>query len=284
MMDAWAGKYERVKFICVGCAGSGLALEFVRQLQLRRCVVSFVKDMQRNGPKWGQLGCNGFIILDSSLKVVCPKTSAFLEVRERAFHEVETILSKLLDGKSASTTETKQQGKLDLETGGCGPNGCSLPQNSTTVPPLKPISSVNVDALDDEHAECAEALGRLVKERTPEALEEVISVYAAHFDHEEKLLRQHLGQGRTRSAFSAMQNMLTSHVADHERMLKDLREAKNAAAVLPASFVDAVLRDFENHAERYDGAYAEPLSAAMKVDSMWKDHDAAMKEALDASR
>lgn len=47
-------------------------------------------------PNWGQLGCNGFIILDANLNVVQTKTSAFLEVREEAFQEVETILARVL--------------------------------------------------------------------------------------------------------------------------------------------------------------------------------------------
>ena len=58
-----ADKYkDRVRFVC-GCAGLGLAKEFGRQLRLRHCSLTYIKDMQRNGPKWGQLGCNGFIIL-----------------------------------------------------------------------------------------------------------------------------------------------------------------------------------------------------------------------------
>ena len=83
-MDRWAGQFgEQVAFICVGCAGPQLAAQFVSELQLTRCNVAYIAS-QADMPRWGQLGCNGFIILDSQLGVVCEQTSAFLEVRTRA--------------------------------------------------------------------------------------------------------------------------------------------------------------------------------------------------------
>mmetsp|Transcript_15637 Transcript_15637/g.27429 ORF Transcript_15637/g.27429 Transcript_15637/m.27429 type:complete len:145 (+) Transcript_15637:305-739(+) len=47
-------------------------------------------------PKWGQLGCQGFIILDSSGNVVCEKTPAFVEVQKLSFMYVEMALNSLL--------------------------------------------------------------------------------------------------------------------------------------------------------------------------------------------
>lgn len=52
-------------------------------------------------PKWGQLGCNGFIVLGPDSKVVCKATSAFMELRELAFGHVETLVDALLQGESA---------------------------------------------------------------------------------------------------------------------------------------------------------------------------------------
>merc|ERR1711871_26120 len=84
----------RASFICVSCAGSQLSEEFANQLRLTTCINTWV---DKSGmPRWGQLGCNGFIILDSSMRVVRAKTAAYLQVRERAFTEVESILSKLV--------------------------------------------------------------------------------------------------------------------------------------------------------------------------------------------
>ena len=66
-------------------------MEFARQMTLRHCINGFIA-AQRDMPRWGQLGCNGFIIFDKDLKVVSRKTSAYLQVKDRAFRDVEKIL------------------------------------------------------------------------------------------------------------------------------------------------------------------------------------------------
>lgn len=99
----WAGRYgARATFVCVSCAGPGLASTFGNELELSRCVNTFASEMDM--PTWGQLGCSGFIVIDSSLRVVCPASSAFLEVREQAFKHVELLLDTLLetDGTTGS--------------------------------------------------------------------------------------------------------------------------------------------------------------------------------------
>jgi len=50
-------------------------------------------------PRWGQLGCQGFIILDSSGKVACETTPPFMEFENLAFQYVEMALSSLLASK-----------------------------------------------------------------------------------------------------------------------------------------------------------------------------------------
>ena len=80
-MDRWAVHYgARAAFVCVGCAGPGLASQFTKELKLSKCTVAYAS--QGSGPKWGQLGCSGFIVLDANLRVVCDATSPFLELRE----------------------------------------------------------------------------------------------------------------------------------------------------------------------------------------------------------
>ena len=95
-MDRWQLHYkDAVSFICIGCAGPGLAVQFSKRLRLRHCTVSYAVD----NPRWGQLGCNGFIILDAEHNVVSTATSAFLEVRDLAFRHVETVLEAVLAGR-----------------------------------------------------------------------------------------------------------------------------------------------------------------------------------------
>lgn len=94
-MDVWAEKYfGRATFVCVGCDGPDLAVAFAKRLQLSKCLLTYVDEA--NGPRWGQLGCSGFIVIDKDGKVKSPKTSAFLEVREMAFTHVETLLESML--------------------------------------------------------------------------------------------------------------------------------------------------------------------------------------------
>ena len=49
-------------------------------------------------PRWGQLGCSGFIVLDSDKRVVSKCTTAFLQMKNLAFSHVEALLDALLTG------------------------------------------------------------------------------------------------------------------------------------------------------------------------------------------
>lgn len=62
-------------------------------------MVGYVKS-QKDMPRWGQLGCNGFIVLDGQKRVVSKQTAAFLQLRGLAFHHVEALLDALLAGSA----------------------------------------------------------------------------------------------------------------------------------------------------------------------------------------
>ena len=61
---------------------------------------------QKDMPRWGQLGCNGLIILDGNKAtgspVISPCTSAFQQVRDLAFRHVEELISDVAADKSLS--------------------------------------------------------------------------------------------------------------------------------------------------------------------------------------
>ena len=164
------------------------------------------------------------------------------------------------------------------------------PTKVADVPPLGAIDSVQVAALDAEHDACAAALAAMAEAPNKKNIEKVIASYVAHFAHEEALLDEHLYGAAAKAAssdasggggFSKEASMRKSHYADHQRMIGDLR-ARAAAlpaggpssgpkawihatggSEKPAAFVDRVLRAFENHANKYDAAYAEPLAAQL---------------------
>lgn len=100
-MDAWArGKYKgKANFLCVGCDGADLSVAMGTRMRLTNCVNGYIAS-KKDMPRWGQLGCSGFIILGSGdQRIITPKTSAFLEVEDQAFRQVESILDSELSGQ-----------------------------------------------------------------------------------------------------------------------------------------------------------------------------------------
>ena len=79
-----------------------MARKFISELELEHCMVGYVKS-QADMPRWGQLGCSGFIVLDGQRCVVSPATAAFLQLRELAFAHVEALLDALLSSGAIPT-------------------------------------------------------------------------------------------------------------------------------------------------------------------------------------
>ena len=229
-MDKWAsGKYSgRVAFVCVSLAGPELASTFVKELKLSKSTVAYTED----SPAWGQLGCGGFIVYAGDGRVASRKTAAYLEVRERAFHNVESLLDSLLDDVKPSEEALPPppppppppKTPLDVDGVCRAASGCALKNTprleerleeqleerateTCAASPFRPpedadeaatsfsaprIQSVRIPALDAEHAACAAALQELTSTRSVAALEKVLSAYEAHFGHEEALLDTYL--------------------------------------------------------------------------------------------
>ncbi|CAK0877452.1 unnamed protein product, partial [Prorocentrum cordatum] len=74
-----------------------LAQEMSREMKLTHCVNAFV-DNDGDMPDYGQLGCQGFIVLDREHKAVARSTSPFMQVRELAFRHVEALLDAVVAG------------------------------------------------------------------------------------------------------------------------------------------------------------------------------------------
>lgn len=124
-MDKWAesDKYD-CHFICICVVGNrgavNLAKEMGTENKMSHCVNGFI-DNQESMPEYGQLGCQGFIILDAQHKVVSRATSAFMEVRDLAFAHVESLLDAVSAGKPLPAI--------------CPGEFCEL----TAAPPDKPV-------------------------------------------------------------------------------------------------------------------------------------------------
>jgi len=147
-MDAWAGSPfgSKANFVCVCVAGSvDLALEFGRSLKLRHCTNGVIVDNSQM-PRWGQLGCNGLIILDENLEVVVPASRAFMEIREAAFRDVERILRGMLTPKFQPVFAAGTSVRLIGLKGSAHLNGTT----ATIITPATSGDGRNVIRLDAE--------------------------------------------------------------------------------------------------------------------------------------
>uniref|UniRef100_A0A7S3EY25 Hemerythrin-like domain-containing protein n=1 Tax=Haptolina ericina TaxID=156174 RepID=A0A7S3EY25_9EUKA len=137
------------------------------------------------------------------------------------------------------------------------------------------VPSVKVAVLDEEHARCEAALVQLAERRDSAALRQLLCAYEEHFAHEEALLDQHLYAGvKQEGGFSADKSARSSHFADHERMLSEIRALLLLGSdslddaisdAISAAEVQRLTAEFERHATAYDGGYADRLSAAMAL-------------------
>ena len=99
-MDRWAQQYgDECTFVVACCDGMQLAQTFASELKLQHVLNVWCDP--RSMPRWGQLGCQGFIVGDGRHSVVCKKTVAFMEVREIAFRHCETLVDALIGKESA---------------------------------------------------------------------------------------------------------------------------------------------------------------------------------------
>jgi len=278
-MDKWAASYgSAVAFICVSCAGPQLATSFGNELRLKNCHNTWVDEDDM--PTWGQLGCNGFIVVDGADAVVCQASPAFLEVKHAAFRHVETLLDALIGSQPAPALK---RGRVDASVGGaCAQVDFGAPEEGEHVTDTQAIvyPSVKVDVLDDEHAACDKKLSLLGRLTDPpgvsgrrgqikDCLTGLLAAYEAHFAHEEALLDEHLYKAAATKAggagFSADEGARTSHFADHQPMLKAVRTLIADVASVSAADAQRLAADFERHATAYDGNYADRLSAALSA-------------------
>lgn len=245
-MDEWASVYgNKVGFVCASCAGPGLARTFGERLKLKYCKNVWLDE--NNMPTWGQLGCNGFIILDEAHSVKCTATPAFLQVKQEAFAFVERMLF-LTGGSSNVSTARSEAGHGDCAKV-CFGDG--------------PMHSVKVDILDAEHHKCEEALCVMRERRDAASLAHFLTTLEAHFRNEELLLDEHLYSSNDTTGFSADMSTRRSHFADHANILREIREYSEHATI-PESAINTFSNRFYMHTNQYDLNYADRLSESMK--------------------
>lgn len=130
-MDKWAQQYgQQAHFLCIGCAGPQAAKMMKDRLSLRHCSVGYCSQSQM--PSWGQLGCNGFIVIDNSSqqRVISKATAPFNMVRELGFKHVETLVDAMIARRAIPAVcpgqvvrlRNLQQAQLNNQLGLCVDN------------------------------------------------------------------------------------------------------------------------------------------------------------------
>lgn len=230
-----------------------LSVEFANELKLQHCINSFI-DNRRDMPEYGQLGCQGFIVLDAEHKVLSKATFPFVDNQRRAFQHVEALLEPFKRRSVPNPGELGQQ----RGNGGALAGGAEL--GDAYLERTLNLASVNVPAMDAEHASCAEALRKLAVDQSRVALEDVFKEIAEHFSHEEALMDQYGFAADQDDKFSAKK----THIKEHRRILARLQEQlqqPSCRTSVPSAFIVELLDEFHNHTTRYDMQYSQLLSS-----------------------
>lgn len=172
---------------------------------------------------YGQLGCSGFIVVDTKGNFISRKTKAYLDYGEDAFDDVE----RLLDDELKLTAVGKKPVQQSIDRGTSASEMGSVEdekkedqkvkkkqKTTNKITSIEPPPSTGVAAMDHEHDECTNAINALLKNPTTDALSKVVEILKEHFKHEEKLMESH-GFDGSNDTFSP----LVSHRKDHERIL-----------------------------------------------------------------
>jgi hypothetical protein len=250
-MEEWAAFYgNKIGFVCASCSGPVLARTFGERLKLKYCNNVWLEE--NNMPTWGQLGCNGFIILDETHLVKCKATPAFLQINKEAFYFVEKMLNSFITGEIHVNTHSQCLEKVD--------SSCAKVFFGNDL--ISSIPSVKVDIIGKEHHECEEALRILRVKHDNESLSKLLRTFEDHFRHEEVLLDKHL-YDKDMTGFSADMNARKSHFADHAKILDNFR-CYLAYDDIPELVVNSISNMFHSHTREYDVNYADRLSEALK--------------------
>jgi len=199
-MEAWARLYgEAVQFLCVCVESMEVALAFSQMFDFKAAVNSYIPERSYMPVGFGQLGCSGFIISDSSGCFVSRKTAAYLSYGVGAFENLEKILADELNVVKPSPQEPSTVLKAEIDT----------------IQRLELPSSLGIESMDNEHYACTVVLNDLLQDPILKNLRVALEVLESHFSDEEELMKKHGFGGDPKSSFSP----LASHCKDHERIL-----------------------------------------------------------------
>lgn len=105
-MEAWASssKYrDKVQFLCICVESKQVAQNFGNMFRFTNVINGFIPSDQHMPRGYGQLGCSGFILVDEEGNFLSKRTTAFLDVGDEAFRDLEDLLSSYMEEMEPSS-------------------------------------------------------------------------------------------------------------------------------------------------------------------------------------
>lgn len=274
--------------------GLQLAQAMIRETNVGRkgnAVVGYIGG-KRDAPRFGQLGCSGFIVVkekideEDNLKIglefITRKTIAFLDYRERAFRDLEKVVAGvggLSSGGNSGGNVPKSQNivpgggpavdaalkKLE-EQGGCVEcESCDKADEEDNAKEelqkmktkLKNnLPSVNNKNMDEEHQDTVKLLLKLLEKAEAKKTEAVEDLLTALVDD----LEQHFAHEEDLltelyGSNCSTFSQKTGHIEDHSRVLRIVRAAKSVSVM----DVVKVCGAWCDHVGMFDSKYAADL-------------------------
>lgn len=252
-MVAWAnggyGGLVNLLMLCIEAEGQGLqtAKLFGRRFQVPPTIVNGYIDQESEVPKFGQLGCGGFIILGLDGEFVTRRSApSYLKKGPGGFRAVEQILATLgVTVESAARPPPPKRHKgIDSER-----------------LQLDPVGNAQ---MDEEHADLVAAGADLLEQRSMGSLRRLRDLWAEHSQHEEALFEKHNFGGKRSGGLSGT----ASHCEHHQAILESLDAALQSLdqstdcckqSVVGEQAVQEILAELQRHGDVYDSAYAGKL-------------------------
>lgn len=249
-MATWAqdANYSRqlnLLMVCleVGRAGLSTAQRFGQQYRLPAAVRNGFIEHRSEFPRFGQLGCKGFVVLGPYGEFAVQRTvPCYLEADQVAFRAVEKLLASLWGLRRTESVPSSLAGAAETS---------------------HIARSVGVPQMDEEHEALEKALGLLQACPNVDSLSALSDLWQRHSQHEEELFEK-FDFGRHRSAAKG-QAATAPHCEHHRHIARMMETAMEAISstkctLLPADVVASLIGEINRHAEVYDAAYAGKLA------------------------
>lgn len=242
LWGADASSKVNLLMVCMELGRYGLrtAQDFGMRFSLPHSVTNGFVEQRSDLPSFGQLGCQGFVVLGPHGEFAMQRTvPCYLDQGDKAFAAVEKLLSSL----------------WGICLGG-SPAAAPVPANAIVMKPLA-MASVGVPEMDSEHDGLAKAVQELQRSRSLDALQKLLALWCSHSEHEEQLFEKFdFGKHRTADQGRAA---TVPHCQHHRAIASMMNGIVQAGRSPSVNEIDSVVAEVQRHADIYDDAYAGKL-------------------------